>query len=190
VLRTWALAEGLPGADLLPAALIERIATEEGVQFGRQAEAVYTPAVTLWAFLAQCLSSSKSCVAAVSRVIVLLVSLSRSPCAASTGAYCLARAKLPVGFMRRLTYHLGEAVEEQAPASWKWKGRTVKLVDGTTLLLPDTPANQWVYPQPATQQPGLGFPLIRVVVLLTFAPAALVGAADGPYQGKETGETA
>src|ERR1700739_307150 len=56
--------------------------------------------------------------------------------------------------------------------------------------MPDTPANHRVYPHPGTQKPGLGFPLIRLVVLLTFATAALVGAAYGPFQGKETGETA
>ncbi len=190
VLRSWALDQGLPSAELLPAAVINRIAAEEGVCFGEPAQAVYNPAVTLWAFLAQCLSPSKSCVAAVARVIVLFVTLSRAPCAASTGAYCKARAKLPVAFLRRLTYQVGQAVEEQAPATWQWKNRTVKLVDGTTLLLPDTPANQRRYPQPGSQQPGLGFPMIRLVVFLTFATAVLVGAAYGPYQGKETGETA
>lgn len=55
---------------------------------------------------------------------------------------------------------------------------------------PDTPANQGRYPQPRSQAAGVGFPLIRLVVLLTFATAALVGAAYGPCQGKETGEMA
>ena len=63
------------------------------------------------------------------------------------------------------------------------------LVDGFEAVLDDTAANQKEYPQPTSQQLGLGFPMIRVVVFLTFA-TAVVGAAIGPYAGKETGETA
>jgi hypothetical protein len=66
----------------------------------------------------------------------------------------------------------------------------VLLADGAELSMPDTSANQQAYPQPASQQPGLGFPQLRLVVLLGFATAGLVGAACGPCQGKETGETA
>ena len=58
------------------------------------------------------------------------------------------------------------------------------------MTLSDTTANQAKYPQPDSQQPGLGFPMIRVVVLLSLATAALRGMAYGPYEGKETGETA
>src|SRR5262245_17914315 len=44
------------------------------------------------------------------------------------------------------------------------------------------------YPQSRSQKPGLGFPLIRVVVLLTLATATLIDAAFGPCEGKESGE--
>jgi hypothetical protein len=174
----------------LPEAIIERFAAEEGVTFGAQATAVYTPPVTLWAFLTQALSASKSCTAAVARVLVLCVSLSRPIPAASTGAYCQARAKLPERFLQRLTYHVGEQLEAQAEAAWLWHGRHVKLIDGTCLSAPDTEANQAAYPQSTQQRPGLGFPMIRLVVVLTFATAALVGAAYGPCQGPLTSELA
>jgi hypothetical protein len=174
----------------LPEALIQRFATEEGVTFGAQANAVYTPPVTLWAFLTQALSASKSCVAAVARVLVLCVSLKCPPCAAGTAPYCKARAKLPERFLQRLTYHVGESLEAQAEPAWLWHGRHVKLIDGTCLSAPDTPANQQAYPQSSQQRPGLGFPMIRLVVILTFATAALVGAAYGPCQGPLTSELA
>jgi hypothetical protein len=64
------------------------------------------------------------------------------------------------------------------------------LADGFEVSMPDTPANQRDYPQPCTQQPGLGFPQMRLVALLAFATCCLVGCAMGPTQGKETGETA
>lgn len=190
VLRTFAQDPDLPLADLLPEEQIQRACQEEGVCFAQASHHVWTPALTLWAFLSQCLSDSKCCVAAVARALVLRVSLGLPPCAGATGAYCKARAKLPVPFLRRLATQLGDELERQAPAEWRWKGRRVLLGDGTTVSGPDTPKNQAAYPQPKTQKPGLGFPLIRLVVLLGFATAALVDAALGPWSGKEKGEMA
>src|SRR5262249_35885244 len=71
-----------------------------------------------------------------------------------------------------------------------WHGRDVRLVDGSTSRLPDTPENQHAYPQPKTQQPGLGLPMLRWVVLVSLATAGVLGFAYGPYQGKPTGEPA
>jgi hypothetical protein len=188
VLRSFAHDPGGPFADALPEQLVLDLCREEGVDFGADPDCVYTPAVTLWAWLAVCLSGSKSCVAAVARVLVLRVALELPPCSANTGAYCKARAKLPERFLRRLTLHVGQAVEDDAPDDWRWQARRALLVDGAVCSMPDTPANQGEYPQPGSQKEGLGFPLIRLVVLLTFATAGLVGCAMGPHQGKETGE--
>jgi putative transposase len=170
--------------------LIEQVAERLDVQFGTGAHDIFTPTLTLWGFLAQVLSGSKSCVAAVARIMVLRVGLALPTCSAHTGGYCKARAKLPEGFLRELTHTVGSAIEDQAPDSWRWQGRRVLLVDGFTCTMPDTPANQAVYPQPSSQKPGLGFPMIRAVVLLAFATACAIDAAIGPYSGKETGEPA
>src|SRR5437764_980600 len=88
---------------------------------------------------------------------------------ARPGAACKARAKLPERFLRRLVFAVGRRLEDEAPAAWRWKGRRALLVDGTTLLLADTPANRAAYPQMASQEPGLGFPIVRLVVLLGLA---------------------
>lgn len=189
VLRSFASADGLPFCDVLTEEDIQQACQEEGVSFGQGDDDVYTPAVTLWAFLTQCLSASKSCVAAVARVIVLRLVLSLPPCAASTGGYCKARPKLSEGLLRRLTRHVGDAVEKQAPDEWRWKGRRVKLADGCEVSMPDTPANQKEYPQLESQKPGLGFPRLRLVVLLAFATACLADATIGPCKGKGAGET-
>lgn len=190
ILRSYAQDDGLPFASVLTEEQIRQAADAEGVAFGRGANDVYTPAVTLWGFLGQVLAGRKSCVAAVARIMILQVAMGRSPCSAATGAYCQARAKLPESFLRRLTYQVGVELEDQAPAHWRWHHRRVLLADGTEVTLPDTAENQRAYPQPNSQKPGLGFPMIRLVVLLTFATAAVVGAAFGPYAGKQTGETA
>jgi hypothetical protein len=69
-------------------------------------------------------------------------------------------------------------------------GRPIKLVDGTTVSMPDTAENQAEYPQSSSQKPGLGFPIARMVVLLSLACGAALDMAIGPYAGKNTGETA
>lgn len=71
-----------------------------------------------------------------------------------------------------------------ASTRWGWRGRPVRLVDGTTVPMPDTPANQAAYPQPSSQAPGLGFPLCRLVTLTCLSSGAVLDAAVSPYQGK------
>ena len=68
--------------------------------------------------------------------------------------------------VRELTRYSARQLLERIPEKWKWKGRDVEMVDGTTLSMPDTPENQEVYPQPKTQQLGAGFPLCRLVGML------------------------
>jgi hypothetical protein len=196
VSRSFLAQPGLPFAAALPEERIEQVFAEEGVEFGGKSAdedgVVYTPAVTLWAFLSQMLfaAEQRSCLAAVARVAVLWATLGKQVCASNSGAYCRARAKLTEGVLERLTRELADECEQQAPADWLWCGRRVFLGDGTTVSLPDTQSNQACYPQPNTQQPGLGFPLVRLVVLFSLATGLLHEVAMGPYAGKETGEPA
>src|ERR1700722_14560577 len=189
-LASFAQADGLSFQDVLTADRIEEIAAEEELCFGAAATDIYSVPVTLWAFLSQVASTSKSCVAAVSRVMVLLTVLGRHPCDAGSGAYCKARAKLPERFLRRLACAVGRQIEDQAADSWRWRRHRVVMVDGSSLSMPDTPANQGAYPQPRSQRPGVGFPLVRWVVLIGLATGAVLDGAVGRWRGKETGETA
>ncbi len=182
--------DGLPFREVLTAAQIEEVAAAENVAFGTGTDEVYSVPLSLWAFIAQVVSDQKSCVAAVARVLVLLATLGRKPCGAGTGAYCKARAKLPEKFLQRLACDVGRQLEDEAPHAWRWHGHRTVLVDGSTLSMPDTPANQEVYPQSRSQQPGVGFPLLRWVALIGLATGAVLASAFGPYRGKQTGETA
>jgi hypothetical protein len=183
---------GLPFAEVLPEAEIEAALAAENISFARDEADTYTPAVTLWAWLSQAMQDGvrRSCVAAVSRVIVLCTVLGRQPPSPDTGDYCRARAKLSERVLERLVYSVADELEACVPADWLWFGRHVKIADGTTLLAPDTDANQAVWPQTRAQKPGVGFPILRMVVLLSLATAALCGVAVGPHRGKETGEPA
>ena len=195
VLASFLQSDGLPFGNVLPEEEIERAFEEEGFALwadNEEEDAVYTPPVTLWAFLSQMLhkDEQRSCVAAVARVMVLLVGLGREPCSGNTGAYCRARAKLPEPVIRRLTLRMAKGCETAVPSQWLWHGRHAKLVDGTTASMPDTEASQAEYPQNSAQAEGVGFPIVRMVVLFSLATGMLCDMAMGPYQGKETGELA
>lgn len=192
VLLSVLQADGLPFSDVLSEGEIQDAFDQEDVSFADEEDDVYTPSITLWAFLSQVLHKDelRSCLAAVSRVIVLLVALGREPCAKNNGAYCKARAKLPETVIERLAIRVADGCEKKIPKKWLWKSRHVKLADGTTVSMPDTPENQEAHPQQASQQEGLGFPVARMVVLMSLATAMVCGMAMGPYSGKETGELA
>jgi Transposase DDE domain len=189
-LRSFVQDDGLPFRDVLTAERIEEIASQEQVTFGTADTDIYSVPVTLWAFLCQCAAPAKSCVAAVARVMVLLNVLGRRACSAGTGAYCKARNKLSERFLKRLACTVGSEVEDQAPDAWRWHGRRVVLIDGSTLSMPDTPANQRAYPQSRSQRPGVGFPLMRWVALIGLATGAALDSAFGCWRGKQTGESA
>jgi putative transposase len=182
--------EGLPFANILSAERIERVFAKHGCQFGLHG--VYTTAVMVWSFLSQVLRDGKeaSCQAAVARVVSYCQQQGHPAPTEDTGDYCRARAKLSAAAIRDLSCEVGQELEQAAAASWLWKGRHAKLIDGFTFTMPDTPANLAAYPHPKTQQPGVGLPIARAVVILSLATACAVDLAVGPYQGKETGETA
>jgi hypothetical protein len=64
-------------------------------------------------------------------------------------------------------------------------GRRVRVVDGSSCSMPDTPANQARYPQPRRQKPGCGFPVMRFVALFSLATGALIAVAQGPLSEHE-----
>lgn len=148
----------------------------------------FPPTETLSMFLAQALSADRSCQKAVDEAAIKRLAAGLAPCSMHTGAYCRARLRLPVEMVRTLAGYVGQWVTAHAPAAWHWRGRPVRLVDGTTLVMPDTSANQEAYPQPRSQQPGLGFPLCRMVGLVCLGSGALLNVAVGRNRGKGADE--
>jgi hypothetical protein len=186
-LRQFAQAPGLPFADVLHAGLVEQTLAQCAAS-GR--DSTYTPAITLALFVGQAIDPDPSLRRAVARLIEQRRSQGLPRCSAETGGYCEARKRLPEAVLQHLACAVGVNAMLDAPPRWCWRGRDVKIVDGSTLSMPDTPANQAVYPQASTQKHGLGFPIMRFVVLFSLAVGTVLAAAYGPYQGKETGETA
>ena len=172
-------------ATLLPSERIEAALRAERVNWRHK---VFTPVVTVWAFLAQVLSPDRCCRAAVARVWGWRVGPGGPSCPPTGGGFCKARARLGEAVPRRLARDAGRQLHRRARPAWLWRGRPVKVVDGTTLSMPDTPANQAEDPQPTAQAPGLGFPLMRAVVVFGLATGAALDAALARCRGKGTGE--
>ena len=149
---------------------------------------VYTPTITVWVFLSQCLSQDHSCRDAVARLIAWRLARGEKPCSAETGAYCTARADLPEEACHRLVRDTGKQLEAEAPDAWLWHGRAVRVLDGSTISMADTEANQAEYPQPKAQSPGCGFPIARILVVFSLSVGTVIEAAVNQYQGKQTGE--
>lgn len=177
---------GLPFADVLTEASIRDALDEHGVRYR---DRVFGPVTTIWGFLSQVLSDDHSCRDAVSRIIAHRAASGLPACSPNTASYCNARGRLSAGVLRTLARRTAEELQAGAAAGWRWNGRSVFIADGSYISMPDTPENQVSYPQPPTQQPGVGFPLARVAILLSLATGACHDLAMAPYEGKGTGET-
>lgn len=150
-----------------------------------QRERIYTPWVTLVAFLSQVLTRSSACREAVRRVQAWRVAARRTVPDDSTSAYCQARARLPVEKLRAAHTHLSAWLERRTESSWQWCGRAVKVLDGCGVSMPDTAANRSVYPYAGGQKPGCGFPTGQMVGLFCLATGRLVRFALATWKAHE-----
>ena len=83
-----------------------------------------------------------------------------------------------------LTRYVGGVLDSQTPQQWRCNQRRIRVVDGTTVTLPDTPENQQAFPQQSSQKEGLGFPICRLVGITCLSSGALQNAAIGRFKGK------
>lgn len=151
-------------------------------------ERLYPPVVTLSMFMQQALDADSSCQKVVNGWAAQRAACGLGPCSTRTGGYCRARARLPLPMVRGLARETGRQLHKRAHPQWYWRGRPVKLVDGSGISMPDTEENQARYPQPSSQAAGVGFPLARIVVVICLATGAALDVAIGAHSGKGSGE--
>lgn len=151
-------------------------------------ERLYPPTVALSMFMKQALEEDRSCQRAVNAWAGQRAAEGLSVQSIRTGAYCRARARLPLQMLVALTRESGRLLSTRAQRGWRWRGRCVKLADGTGISMPDTAENQARYPQPSTQAQGVGFPLARLVGIVCLSTGAVLETAVGPHAGKGQSE--
>jgi Transposase DDE domain len=178
---------GLPFLEVLSRPLVELACRTCN---HRWRERIYTPWITLGIFLSQVLSDDHSCDDAVERFQKFRYDQGLPAVAPETSSYCEARQRLPETLIWELVRRTGQAIHRQAKAAWLFHGRSVQIIDGSTVTMPDTPENQAAYPQLGSQAPGLGFPIARLLVVFSLAVGTVLEATLGPYRGKQTGEQA
>ena len=151
-------------------------------------ERFYPPTETLSMFLAQALNEDRSCQKAVNDAAVHRAISGLPAVSTATGGYCRARQRLPLTMVSELVCQTGKLINEQIPIQWRWQGKRVHLIDGTTVTMPDTEENQATYPQQSGQKPGLGFPICRLVGVICLSSGAVLNASIGRYKGKGSDE--
>ena len=146
--------------------------------------------VTFWAFLDQALTPQGPCRETVRKIMAWhRFENPRGPIgdmSADTSAYCQARLRLPVRTIKDINAHLIARLQAHTPTDALWHGRRVKLVDGTGISMPDTAANQALYPQSTSQKPGCGFPWMNLVGIFCMSSGALLHVAHGNRRTHES----
>ena len=185
VRNQFAQQTGLPFLEVLSATEVESACRARNHKWRNR---IYTPWITLSMFLSQILSSDHSCGDALERFQKYRKDCGLPPVANDTASYCEARQRLPEEVVWELARRSGQSIHDKADAQWLFVGRPVKLLDGSTVIMPDTEANQAEYPQSRSQKPGLGFPIARILLIISLAVGTVLEAAMGPYQGKQSSE--
>lgn len=150
---------------------------------------IYTPVKTIFTFIKQVLNPDKSCKNAVAGVVAEHLALSGEIISSNTGPYCKARKRIPEETVQDLVKATGQMASEKSLVQWRPYGRELKVFDGSTAKMADTAANQSQYPQVKSQKKGLGFPIMRFVVVMSLTVGTLLNYATGAYSGKGTGES-
>ncbi|CAM4496302.1 MAG: hypothetical protein LEGION0403_FIIPPAGN_02903 [Legionella sp.] len=148
---------------------------------------VYTPLKTIYTFIKQVLSSDKSCKNAVSGVIAEGLLKDKNVICSSTGSYTKARNRLPEKTLYELFKLSGDFSLKKQRESHSF-GRELKAFDGTIITLPDTQANNSVYPKHSNKTDSVGFPQIRLVAVLSLSTGGVIDYALDANKGKGTGE--
>jgi len=135
-------------------------------------------------FLAQVLSADRACRTILRRFLAELA-LDGKTASARTAAYCKARRRLRQKDLDEVHASLARKAQAMYAPARLWRGRPVKVVDGSGLSMPDTPANQALYPQSAHAKPGCSFPVMRVVVVFSLGTGLLIDLARGTLRTSE-----
>ena len=145
---------------------------------------IYTPQKTLSMFIFQSLNQDSSC---QNRVNKLALS-QNNKISINTSGYCKARARLSTLAISTITKNIATENEKKLTKNLKFRGKNIYLIDGTTITMPDTKANKEKYPHNKSQKDGLGFPICRIVAIISLVTGSIIDANIGTYSGKGTGE--
>jgi len=166
--------------DFLPAPLLS---TAEAGPNSR--ERVFSLRLTFECFVWQLLKPRTSCREVVRQVQAFFRLHGQGLIHESDSAYVQARQRLPRERLEKALSATSQAADRRTGSGGQLQGRSVKVVDGSTTPLPDTPENQQRFPQPSSQKPGCGFPLMKFVVLFSLSSGAVLNVLWSSLHGHD-----
>lgn len=152
---------------LIDRGAVERACAEAGHEWR---ERCLDPVSTLGAFVAQVAHGN----AAISFVVRLAGGMF------SESAYCQARARLPVSVVRAAADAFTARVRHESAGDGRWCGHRTVLLDGTGVLMPDTPELRELFGTNAVYPPGCGLPCAAVLAAFDAHTDMLLGMDAAP----------
>lgn len=143
--------------------------------------------LVFWTFCWQIAQAGASCREAIRQAQAWCLAKGQTLPPDETSPYCQARGALPLERLEEIHRGVVGEAERALGQGDLWQGRRVLVVDGTTVTAPDTPANQKRFPQQSVQAPGCGFPILRIVALMSLATGMRVQWSVGPWRSSELG---
>lgn len=134
---------------------------------------------TFWMFLSQVFSLSQTCRDALKKAQAWLYLEEDKIISSNTSAYCQSRNRLNPVYLDKIHQQVVEQSEYRIPSKCLWYGRHVKVVDGSSVSMPDTEENQQFYPQPSGQKKGCGFPVMRITVMFSLVNGIMLACRKG-----------
>jgi len=156
---------------------IERACQEVGY---RWRERRLPPVRTLGLFLLQVLHGNTAC-AALPHLSGLTF---------TAGAFCRARARLPLAVFARVLMGVLAGVRAAVADEGRWHGHRTFLVDGSGFSMADTPELQAAFGQPGGQRPGCGFPVARFLALFHAGTGMLLQVHTAPLRTHDLSQVA
>jgi Transposase DDE domain len=146
---------------------------------------IWNPVLTFWTFLVQVLHPGSPCREAVALVLADQAVQSRRRISPDASAYCQARQRVPLSIFATALHKVGRRLQAKVQGQYLWHGRRVRLVDGSSCSMPDTPDLQEAFGQPDGQKSGCGFPVARIVAMFCWATGAVLDVVIGAYRSSE-----
>jgi len=166
--------------QVVPFEMVDEVLAEAGAV---QSRVRHLPArVVIYLLLAGCLFADLGYRQVWQRMVAGLHGLEVA--APTAGALTQARRRAGVKPIRALFDLLrGPAAATRAA---RWRGLLVCAIDGTTMSVPDSPANLTAFTKHAGNNGGSGYPLLRLTAVVCCGTRTIIDAVFGPTSSGET----
>ena len=144
----------------------------------------YTRWRSFWCMLWQAFNPDASGREVVRQLQALFKLQEGPPISQEDGAYCRAKARLPLTEFPKVLSATAQAADRLAAPMTRLRGRPLKAADGSTVTVSDTPKNRKAYP-PLQCADRPSFPMLRIVVLFSVLSGAISAVATGSLAASE-----